>query len=584
MQFDKFFKLYFKFIVYEVYNLFKIYDNIYRLKQFGLLNIIKNLLFKKPIIPRNNYVKDYLKKNLKKWEKINYPRREKKILITGFVHLPIDYIMNALIGKFLEEKYNTSSVCILDEGDYFGESIFRSFNIKNFIYLKKRNFFYRLIDFKNSIEIISRFKNIEQFLKLKSGNIFLGKIVYDHYLRHTGHCSTDTFNFKIYYLLSKSLGCDLRFKKILKQNKFKYGVQSEQQFIPGAISFQNCLGKNIKIFSRNKGPNLVTITKFFNKAEIFTPVDKIDYKYYMYFFKKYKKIASKIGAKIISNRIKGKDNFSQKSWGITSSTNKKISFHRLKKIYNWNDNKPVVCIFGHLFIDGNYSEGRRLHKDNLTWLKSTLEIIKNIKNVNWIVKPHPLEKEYLHTSTTTIEEVMPFEKKYKHIRFADNRISNFSLTKNIIATVSSHGTVSLEYASLGIPSVVCGQTKYTKLGFLREAKTINEYKKLLKNIYKIKRLTKYQIEKANVWIYLSGKLVLVDNEIIPSNIRNQDRLIAYSKKEFWLEAIKKIKKFNYQKSFFKKMFFEQLKNNRINIINYKYIEQDIKKNRSSLFF
>lgn len=65
---------------------------------------------------------------------------------------------------------------------------------------------------------------------------------------------------------------------------------------------------------------------------------------------------------------------------------------------------------------------------------------------------------------------------------------NSFLSKNIVATVSSHSKVSLEYASLGIPSVVCGKTKYTKLGFLKEAKTIIEYKKLLKNIYKLKKL------------------------------------------------------------------------------------------------
>ena len=60
-------------------------------------------------------------------------------MITGFVHLPIYYMMGSLIGKLLQEKFKSDIVCILEEGDYYGESIYRSFNIKNFIYLKHNN-------------------------------------------------------------------------------------------------------------------------------------------------------------------------------------------------------------------------------------------------------------------------------------------------------------------------------------------------------------------------------------------------------------------------------------------------------------
>ena len=310
MKLAKNVNLYFKFTVYEVYNLLKISNNINKIKQFGLIKIIKKLLFNESISPKNVHTKDYLKKNLTKWEKINFPKKDKKIIITGFVHIPIYYMMNGLIGKFLEEKYNTNSVCVLEEGDYFGESIFRSFNIKNFEYLKRANFFARLIHFKKSIEIISRFKSIKQFLKFKIGAVYLGKTVYDHYLRHVGNCSTDINDFKIYYLLSKALDYDLKFKEILNKNKFEFGVQSEHQFIPGAISFQNCLGRNIKIFARNKGPKWITISKFNNEDEIYTPRDKIDYNFYKKLFKKYKKKTSKLGRKIIDNRFKGKDELS----------------------------------------------------------------------------------------------------------------------------------------------------------------------------------------------------------------------------------------------------------------------------------
>lgn len=570
------FSLYIKFFIYEIYYFFKISKYIKMVQDYGLKNLLKKLLFNSIIEPKNSHVMQYLKENKIQWDKINSSGKKKSIMITGFVHLPIYYMMSSLIGKLLQEKFKSDIVCILEEGDYYGESIYRSFNIKNFVYLKHGSFFNRLLKFKKSIKILSKMRNIDEFLNYRVGSVYFGKIVYDHFLRHTGNCSTDTFDFKIHYLFSKALDLDDSFKKIIKDNNFKYCVQSEQQFIPGAIVYQNCLEKKIKIFSRNKGPNLVTITKFSNENEIFTPVDKIDYKFFYKFFRKYKKKASLLGAKIIQNRINGKDNFSQKAWGIKNTYRNSISFKGLKKIYKWKNNNPVVCIFSHLFVDGNFSEGRRLFKDNLTWLKSTLEIIKDYNHINWIIKPHPLEHEYPKTSTTTVQEVLRYEKKYNHIRLFDNRLSNRELSKNIISTVSSHGTVSLEYACLGIPSIVCGNTKYSKLGFLNDAKTINQYKKMLNNVDKLKPLNKKQIMKANVWVYIGGKLVLVDNELIPNNVTNQAKLPYYAKKDFWLAAIKKQKRFNFEKSYFKKMFFEQLSHNRVNIINYKFIEKDFK--------
>ena len=109
--------------------------------------------------------------------------------------------------------------------------------------------------------------------------------------------------------------------------------------------------------------------------------------------------------------------------------------------------------------------------------------------MNWIIKPHPLEENF-KTSTSTSKEVLKFSKKFKHIKLADKRISNNFLKKNISATVSSHGTAPLEYASFGIPSIVCGNTRYSKLGFLKTAKNEKEYKFLLEKIKNIKKLKK----------------------------------------------------------------------------------------------
>ena len=121
------------------------------IQYFGLKNLFNKLLFNSTITPKNIYIKKYLKENKSQWDKINLNVNKKSIMITGFVHIPIYYMMGALIGKLLQEKFRSDIVCILEKGDYYGESIYRSFNIKNFIYLKSGNFFNRLLKFRKSV-------------------------------------------------------------------------------------------------------------------------------------------------------------------------------------------------------------------------------------------------------------------------------------------------------------------------------------------------------------------------------------------------------------------------------------------------
>lgn len=539
-------------------NLFKFYTTS---------SIINYFFLKKKLIPRNKEFINFLNLNLKKW-KIKKPLSKKRILVTGFVHLPTYYLQNAFISKFLEEYYKFNSIGLLEEHDHMGYHIYKSFDIKDIFFLKRACFFDRIKFFKQSIDQLKNKENIEDILKLKINSIFIGKSTYDHYIRHTGNCSLEKKNFQIYYILSKALNINYRFKKILNDKKFniKFLVQSELQFIPSSIIFQNCIFKNIKVYSRSRGPKWIGVTKFNNSREIFSPRDKVDPNYFYNFYKKYRKKTARLGFKIIRKRILGDDKLNLKAWGINNAKKHKIlNKSDLCKIYNWDHSKPIVCIFSHCFVDGNYSQGWRLFKDNLTWLKETLNIIKTIDNINWIIKTHPLEENY-KTTTTTATEVKNISKIYKHIKLCDVKISNSSLAKNISAAVSSHGTAPLEYGSFGIPSIVAGNTKYSYLNFLNTAKTLNQYKWYLKNTNKLKKINKNQIDKIHTWSFLAYKLFLLKNEIVP-DIFVLKRLKDYNLSKYWEIIGKNIKKLNRSNiNSFKMMYFSE-KNKLNNVVN-----------------
>ena len=103
-------------------NLFKFYTTS---------SIINYFFLKKKLIPRNKEFINFLNLNLKKW-KIKKPLSKKRILVTGFVHLPTYYLQNAFISKFLEEYYKFNSIGLLEEHDHMGYHIYKSFDIKDF--------------------------------------------------------------------------------------------------------------------------------------------------------------------------------------------------------------------------------------------------------------------------------------------------------------------------------------------------------------------------------------------------------------------------------------------------------------------
>ena len=87
----KIFSLYLQFFLYEFYNIFL---NIKKIFKLGVINYIKFSVLKQDIQFKNNHINQYLKENNIKWKKLKKDKTKnrkenKKILITGFVHIPI---------------------------------------------------------------------------------------------------------------------------------------------------------------------------------------------------------------------------------------------------------------------------------------------------------------------------------------------------------------------------------------------------------------------------------------------------------------------------------------------------------------
>ena len=231
-----------------------------------------------------------------------------------------------------------------------------------------------------------------------------------------------------------------------------------------------------------------------------------------------------------------------------------ISKSSLCKIFNWDKKKGIATIFLHIQIDGNYKHGRRnMFLDNYSWAKYTLETIRKLKNINWIIKEHPHE-HYYNTKFDFSLLVKDLEKKYDHIRWYPKNFSPASLIKFTDVAITSHGTTGVEYPSFGIPSVIAEKSRYTGLGFTLEPKNRIEYKNLLKRAHQINKLNKQKIEKAKVFLFIYNILIRNKESIVP----HADRSRKIDENYFWYRSNQNLKKFNLNNDEFRRMLKKQL--------------------------
>jgi hypothetical protein len=142
-----------------------------------------------------------------------------------------------------------------------------------------------------------------------------------------------------------------------------------------------------------------------------------------------------------------------------------------------------------------------LFQDYYWWFRRTLEIAQETPEVNWVFKEHPAASYYL-TKDVDLHRVFAGVND-AHVRFlpATADFNARSILHLAHAIVTCIGTAGLEYATMGIPCVLGGESGYSGLGFTIEPGTPEEYATCLRGIKMLQRLTADQVARAKLAAY-----------------------------------------------------------------------------------
>lgn len=469
--------------------------------------------------------------NGKYWKKRPFNQKSETILVEGlFAEAGPNYVIRiGSIAKALEEVKDVNLVVLLELDEKIEPNktkIWQSFGMDNFIGIYN-DIYANFSSFKkNKIRFLARIyylwsrfllliKSQEKFSKISFGGVRLGDVLYDEIIKSmpVGEHTINKITSKHRYFFKKLFIYFFVSEFIYKKYRPKYYVTTHTQYISYGLAARYFAHQGAIIIETTDDilfihDDVTKIPKFHTEVRrmIKRKVDAV------YNDEKEQEIA-KIE---LNKRFAGKTE--QIDVQMAYGNKQNYSKQMLKEKLGINNDNPIVFIFAHVFADAPQGlSDDMLFPDFYVWLVETIKFVKNINDVNWIIKPHPSAKAY--------GEVGEVERLIKEIGHTSSNLftcpENFS-TASVLECASSivtaQGTVGLEFSCVGIPIIISGKPFYSGFGFTYEPSTKAKYFAQLKNIKDIKPLTTEQMRMAcsvySVFFKIQNKdFSLIDTEM-----------------------------------------------------------------------
>ena len=509
---------------------------------------------------------------------------KKNIVITSFLNI-FEYLhFEYLVGVYLSNLQKKKVIALVEKKDSISKLYFEKLGINEIYYFEEPNLFIRYMNLINSYFLLNKIKSIDEFLKFKYKSIPVGQIIYSHYARYSGVPTINKIIPNFFTLFSTFLSYYAVFGKIIKNLNIDTAVQSEIQFMPGAVFLSQALKHKVNVFSRI-GKDKVSLRKINRLNDIYMN----RFHYDKQIVKKlnlssHKNKLVKLGKNIVKRRFYGEQNLNDEIdlEYFKARRNRNVITHKknninIYKLFNWNKSKPIALVLANDLTDGIFERPKPLFKDNYVWLEQTLVEASKNTNFNWLIKPHP--REIKNSVKLTTKSLMSKFDNFEHMKLLTQPLNSINLIKIIKVVFTSHGTGGYEYPIFGVASVNAAESIYTGLNIAQNPKNIFEYKKFIKNLHKNYKKLKFNRHNACLFSLLFTELGLIE---FPS-VKLKENLYNVYSDDYWYDLIKIYNEFEIKNNFdikndiFYKSLKYQLDKKKTHTIDIRYLEKYLKK-------
>lgn len=174
--------------------------------------------------------------------------------------------------------------------------------------------------------------------------------------------------------------------------------------------------------------------------------------------------------------------------------------------------KKICFLMPHCFSDANHKTRHLCHRDFYQWVQEVLVAISQIKNVIWVVKPHPSGHHY--NEQGQLEELMQ-QVTAEHIFMTPPDFNTSSVMACADLAVTVNGTIGLEASCYGVPVILSGEAIYSGFGFTIESPTKADFLAALNNAANTARLEDAQVATAREVLFCNQFASRPKSKFIP---------------------------------------------------------------------
>lgn len=455
--------------------------------------------FRKKI--NNNLINSFLKLNK---FKVQFYNSGKKILLIDR-NLPESNLLTSYFSYIINKKFKYDIFLLTSQSSNNQlNQIYKSFKIKNIFYINiKKNIlefsiilksiFYFFLSF---FEII--FGSRTSFIKnYKIKGIHFGDVIYDQFIRLDNQYEKNTLiSFKFFKLIFITLYKFFYIDDLISKNKFDYIISNTHTYASNStIAMRIALKNNIKVINILSSRFRVYKKLYQSyRSELFLDLKKI---------KNLKKIDKNWKKKLdiyFKNRFSGKIRHHNV---IDAYSNKK---KKIGNIFPKKKFKKVILFAPHAFPDANHAFGKLIFDSYYHQFLKTLEIAKKTKDFLWIIKNHPTNHKFKSERYKRGEEEIVLNEltkiKNKNIFYCPPNLSTKSLIEFSDLVITGRGSIGLETAISGKKALLCGEHFYSNKGITLDAKSIEDYEKIICSAKNRTKLSKSKILLAKKLFYI----------------------------------------------------------------------------------
>ncbi len=492
----------------------------------GFLRNVKRLLFKRG--KRQDVSKEkklFASINRKKWEKLDRTGSiiEEIVLVEGYLvgSGPNYLLRTGILAKAVEETRKlTPFVLFMDKVSKEKEKrlLYESFDISNFLGLSdfQPSFLLRCRLLIKTIKIYQKLSTPEDLISLEHNGLLFGDLLYDTIIKECNKYTISRIGINEFIYIYKALEYIQSYSRLIDLFPIKHYIATHSQYLWYGLLVRICILRNVPVYES-------TDIILFSYCKI-EKNGKVQFPYYHGYMHDEIKTAIN-NAPVDDNLIRNAERMLEQRFSGNLEQSDAIVAYKNKKNYSRTEfdkktgivnNFPIIFIFCHAFSDAPQGlSDHMLFRDYYYWLQETLRFVKNVTNVNWIVKPHPMVSAYGEEGQ--VEKLLA-EYKSSNIFLCPNDFSTASVGHLASGIVTAQGTVGMEFGCLGIPVLLAGCPFYAGFGFTIEPKSKAEYFECLSKISTINKLNPSQIETAKRVYAEFMKLQETDTSLIDTTI------------------------------------------------------------------